>query len=145
MDQKLIAKALIVFMLALFQGTALPMAFGVKINIILIAVLLCAFTAHSFFEYAVVIAAALFGLARGAPLDYPLVAFGAVMAAGYGIRPFLPFQPFMNYCAALVVATAALYAAIDWHFIARTPFLFAEEILFTVVLGACAYLMIKGK
>lgn len=143
MDAALTLSALAVFLAGLVQSTPLVTAYGITVNIVLVALVVCVFIMPTFFDYALVLVVAALGLKQGNITDSAVVSLAAVMIAVYGMRRALPFTPWVNYMALIIFATAALYGLIDWHFIARTPLLFAREVFYNALFGACAYVFIR--
>ncbi len=145
MGSSLIARSLIVFVSALLQQTPLVMAFGIKANIILVALIAYAFVVRGFFDYIILVLVAAVGIMGSGWLDTPTAAFIAVSCAAYGARRLLPFQPWLSYMTIVVASTAALYIIIDWRFIARAPFLFTQEVVYNGVIALCVFAVIGGQ
>lgn len=144
MDARLITSAIIVFLAAIVQSTPLSAAYGITPNLVLVALVTCACVIPHFFDYVFLVIIAALGLRQGIMAGGAAIGFTATMAAVYGIRRALPFQPLAGYMALIIFTTGALYGLIDWHFIARTPLLFAREIAYNAIIGACAYAFMRA-
>ena len=139
MDSRFLNTASFAAVAALAQTTPVALAFGVRADLALVALVFLCGRARSFAAYAAIAAipSGIFFLLGGFVRESFVLYAIAIVACV--ISRSVSWQPWFTYYFLIVFATIATYAALDRHFLVGSPAIVAREVAVNLAVGAALY------
>ncbi len=141
--REIIAGEALLFVAALFQGTALLTIAGVKPNIVLVFLVALAFAASNFTIYFFFVLGGIFFLRFSPAFEVSLLALGAICLFVFIIKERLPWQEFVNCLICIAFATITFYLFLDTSFIGREPLTVLAEVAYNMAIGTAAFSFVR--
>ena len=137
--REIVFGGILLFVAALFQNTALLTIAGVKPNVVLVALVLLAFSASHFFVYIVFVIGGIIFLRFSPGSDPALLAIAGIACAVFFVKEWFPWKEMVNCLAVIILGTLAFYLLTGFSFLWHDPFTIAMEIAYNTVIGAAFY------